>query len=252
MADQPVEYEQTVTLSANNDDITRTGYTFAGWATTSVGPVVYLDASEYTHEIQNDRTLYAKWTPNQYAIVFHANGGTGTMQNQAVDYDQTVTLTTNGFTRTGYTFAGWATTAGGAVVHANGASYTHEIPGNRNLYARWTTHSYSIIFHANGGSGTMPNQSVDYDQTVTLTTNGFTRTGYTFAGWAITAGGAVAYENEASYKHTITSNRNLYARWTANPYSIIFHANGGSGTMANQPVNYDQTVTPPSRVDQGV
>ena len=34
-------YDQTVTLNANG--FVRTGFTFQGWATSSSGPVVYLD-----------------------------------------------------------------------------------------------------------------------------------------------------------------------------------------------------------------
>ncbi len=137
-----------------------------------------------------------------------------------------VTLTNNGFTRTGHTFIGWATSAGGSVVYANGASYTHTIASNRTLYARWTVNSYSIVFHANGGSGTMANQQVNYNQTVTLNSNTFTRQGFRFDGWATSAGGAVVYTNGASYTHTIANNRNLYARWTQWQVGMVGPAGG--------------------------
>ena len=39
-----------------------------------------------------------------------------------------------------------------------------------------------MAFYANGGSGTMANQSMTYDTSDNLTTNGFSRTGYDFDG----------------------------------------------------------------------
>lgn len=56
---------------------------------------------------------------------------------------------------------------------------------------------FTVTFNSNGGSGSMPNQTASVP--TNLTTNVFTRAGYTFAGWATTATGAVAYANEASY-----------------------------------------------------
>ena len=55
-------------------------------------------------------------------MTFNANGGTGTMANET-DTAPTA-LTTNTFTRTGYTFAGWNTVAGGGgTAYADGATY---------------------------------------------------------------------------------------------------------------------------------
>ena len=43
--------------------------------------------------------------------------------------------------------------------------------------------TFTLSFRANGGSGTMSNQTVVYDDATTVT-NGYTRDGYTFVGWA--------------------------------------------------------------------
>lgn len=40
-------------------------------------------------------------------IKYNANGGTGTMSNQSVNYKSTLTLALNKFTRSGYAFSGW-------------------------------------------------------------------------------------------------------------------------------------------------
>ncbi len=46
------------------------------------------------------------------------------MANQIIAYDSTANLTANAFTRTGYNFAGWATTSDGDVEYNDSAEYT--------------------------------------------------------------------------------------------------------------------------------
>lgn len=76
--------------------------------------------------------------------------------------------------------------------------------------------SYSVKFNANGGSGTMPNESFTYGTAKALTANAFTRTGYTFQGWATSASGTKAYSDKQSVSNlTMTAGVvvNLYAVW---------------------------------------
>ena len=66
-------------------------------------------------------------------VTFDKNAidATGTMASQSIAYGSSAALTANGFTRTGYTFAGWNTLANGTgTSYANGASYTM---GNANV-----------------------------------------------------------------------------------------------------------------------
>ena len=70
---------------------------------------------------------------------------------------------------------------------------------------------YSVTFLANGGSGSMSAQSAI--SASALTTNTFTKASSTFAGWATTASGSVAYANGAQY--SFAANLTLYALWTA-------------------------------------
>ena len=81
-------------------------------------------------------TLNLTILPN-YTITFSANGGNGTMAPQQACSGQTVTLNANSFTNGTSVFTGWATTAGGTVVYANGADVT--VTGNMTLYAVWYT-----------------------------------------------------------------------------------------------------------------
>ncbi len=215
-------------FSLTTNGFTKTGFTFAGWATTSGGSVVYSNTQSVT--LYAATTLYAKWTAGTYAITFDSNtANSGTMSNQSFTAGTPFSLTTNGFTKTGFTFAGWATTSGGSVVYSNTQSMT--LYAATTLYAKWTANTYAVTFNINSGtSGTMSNQSFTADSPFNLTTNGYSRTGYTFAGWATTSGGSVVYSNTQSV--TLYAATTLYAKWTAITYTITYDSNTAtSGTV---------------------
>ncbi|HUY43737.1 MAG TPA: G1 family glutamic endopeptidase [Acidimicrobiales bacterium] len=168
---------------------------------------------------------------------FNANGGSGTMAPQAKKYDTLANLSTNSFTRSGYTFSGWNTAA-----DASGTSFSNgqrvRFKGSVTLYAQWTINAYTITFNANGGSGAMAPQTENYDVSANLATNTFTMSGYTFSGWNTAADGSGTSYADAQLV-TFSVSTTLYAQWTINAYTITFNANGGSGAMASQTENYD-------------
>lgn len=131
---QNVEYEGKAIKPTPDPE--KTGYTFDGW---------YLDEAEapfsFDTTITSDITLKAKWTQNTYTVTFDANGGEGTMDDQTFTYDEEKALTTNAFTRTGYTFTGWNTAADGTgeafADKATVKNLTAEPNGAVTLYAQW-------------------------------------------------------------------------------------------------------------------
>jgi len=247
MNDQGFIYDKSQALSGN--EFIYTNHAFAGWATSPTGKAVYRDkqsVSNLTNENGGVINLYATWKP-MYIVAFNANGGTGTMPNQIFVIGEIQALSENQFTRAGYTFKGWATSAGGSVVYAdkkNVGDLTSVSGATYTLYAVWEISNYTIIFNANGGSGYMAEQGFTYNETQALRANTFTRTGYTFMGWALSANGAVEYkdkQNAANRTDPNGSKITLYAIWKANTYTVIFNGNGStSGTMANQVFTYDQ------------
>ncbi len=223
---------------------TKTGYTFTGWYTDEACTQLYTQ-----DVITGDVTLYAGWRANNYSIKFDGNGKTsGTMSNLAMTYDTAANLTANAFKRTGYVFKGWATSASGTVAYTDEQSVknlTTTDGGTVTLYAVWEQVSYTVHFNANGGEGTMNDQSHTVDVDKKLTNNGFTRTGYTFKGWATSSNGAVAYTNMQSVTNigTAGSTVQLYAVWEVNKMTIKYNANGGTGNIANQTINYNESAT---------
>ena len=93
-------------------------------------------------------------------VKFDANGGSGEMNPQTAESGSEITLTANTFTRTDYTFSGWATSAGGNIVHADGAKIT--LTADITLYAQWTEIGKveKVTFSATG--------EVDYNDKITL------------------------------------------------------------------------------------
>lgn len=182
-----------------------------------------------------------------HAVTFNAAGGAGTIPSMTIPEGGSAALTSNTFTRTGYTFLGWATTQGGPVVYQDGATV---IMGTQDiaLYAVWEAipvETFGVTYSAaDATSGVVPSDTAEYEegQTVVVATNpgSLARTGHTFAGWSLSVGGQVI----TSFQ--ITADTILYAVWTTNSHSISFDANGGTGTMASVSVQYGETVQIPT------
>ncbi len=178
----------------------------------------------HTLDSATGECAYCAYRAPKYTVKFNANGGTGTMADQNFVYSFEQALTANTFTKTGYTFKGWVT-ADGTNEYADGANVknlTDTDGANVNLYAVWEANQYTVTFDANGGNGTMANQTFVYDAAAQpLSANTFTKTGYTFMGWATTANGAVAYADNASVSNLATSgNVTLYAVWVPNTVEV--------------------------------
>ena len=101
--------------------------------------------------------------------------------------------------------------------------------------------SYTIKYNANGGSGAPSAQTKWHGTNITISATKPTRTGYTFAGWALSSGGSVYY----SPGSTCGKNENLtlYAVWTADTYTVKYNANGGSGAPSNQTKTHGVALT---------
>ena len=240
-------------LEANT--FTNTGYTFLGWTTiTGSSTVQYGDGVSFTMP-SSDVIFYAVWKANTTVVYrtisYDSNGGTGTMASKSLAEGTSVTLDANTFTRTGYTFLGWATSASSTVAqYASGATYT---VGSTDMtfYAVWqaavTITYHTLTYTANGGTGAMATRTVAEGAAITLDANTFTRPGYTFAGWGIGPGSqTVIYGNGASYTMG-TTDVMLYAVWKIY-HTISFVANGGTGTMSSLTVEEGQMVTLPINV----
>ena len=103
------------------------------------------------------------YTTFSYTIAFNANGGTGQMSAFTAMYNFATTLTSNHYTRPGYLFEGWATSANGPKVYNDGQSVSNltQTPGDTvTLYAKWVWY------------GTIPGELLLHDGDVLTGTGG--------------------------------------------------------------------------------
>ena len=139
-----------------------------------------------------------------------------------------VTVTVNGSTlaASNYTYQGGKITIP--------AGY---IKGAIGITATAVPKTYTVSFHVNYSGGTNPTRrTVTYNSTYG-TLPAPTRRGYTFGGWYTTS----AFTTQVKSSTTVTTTRDhtLYAKWTANTYTVTLDANGGTVTPATLSVVYD-------------
>ncbi len=238
----PYSAGATATVLGNTTGMTKTGHSFAGWNTAANGSGTPR-APGSTFTINAATILYAQWTPNNYTVTFDANGGVAaTPASTSVTYGSTYgTLAST--TRTGYTLNGWFTAPSGGTQVTSGTSVTNA--SNHTLYAQWTANTYLVTLNSQGGTGGSSSVNASYQSAMPAATPP-TRTGYTFGGYytAINGGGTQYYTSAMASARNwdLLAATTLYAKWTANTYTVTFDANGGDVPIpATKSVTYDST-----------
>ena len=211
----------------------RTGYTFAGWYTAASGGTQVTSWNG-----QQNLTLYAHWTANNYNLTFNYNGGWCTTDGSSENKTFTATYDSANWcdvswlnpTRTNYVFSGWYTSGGEKVYGPDGicvnCSYWSggywKGTSDLTVYARWTP--VNVITWANY-DGTVLETDIYETTGATPTYNSATPTKelndgytYTFVGWTPTV-------------TTVTGSTTYTATFSASPntYKVTLDKNGGSG-----------------------
>ena len=233
--------------------IKQAGHTFGGWYSDAQCTVPWL-FDEYT--VTGKTVLYALWnkyenSEERYTINFITRGGAPVPGQQIVTEDDEADAPANP-ARTGYTFTYWYYINSSAVPVR--WYFTNAVSRNLNLFAEWTPVTYNVKFNANWpggltGTGTMADQTFKYDEEKPLTANGFILAGYSFAGWAKTAGGAIEFtggQNAVNLSDTQGAEVQLFAKWTINKHKVTFDTQGGSSVDALVDVNYNTAFAKPA------
>ena len=245
-------------LTTNANGFTRDGYTFVRWDTAKDGSgTAYGEGkngvSQYVMKpAGND--LYAIWQANPASIRYRDDyGATGSTPDTTGVTGQDVTIARNGFTRTGYTFTGWARDRRTNPSLQPGGRYTLT-PGTTTLWAQWKADPAHLIYNSNSGSTSQTRRTDGVvDQTLTVIANPFTRSGYTFTGWNTQADGrGRAYAAGNGFRLVADAKSNpvntsvLYAQWRINRVTLKFNPNGGTGGYPDITVDAFTTVTIPA------
>lgn len=234
MNDQLFAFDEEKNLSANA--FTKNGYRFVGWNTEPDGRGEAVADQKLVKNLSaNDGEiipLYAQWEMETYQVSFESNGGsvvapkTYTIEKGIASFETP--------TRKGYDFAGWY----------EGNQKIVNIPvgqiGNRTLTARWLPKLYKIIFEDEA----LPPKTYTIESKLALPISLKKRTGYHFIGWEIkdVLSQALNPTVITEIQPGRTGDLLLKASWRANSYAIHYDANGGTGTMNQQVLAYDQTV----------
>lgn len=159
--------------------------------------------------------------------------------------------------KSGYRFAGWYVNGSKVTSTSSSDSIYVTNTDNRCLCVKtgykqdveaeavYEEILYTYTFDANGGVVSPESAQGGVETTVTIPAP--VREGYTFDGWYTAASGGTRYTIEPGDAVHPTSNRILYAHWTANTYTIAFNANTGTGTaMQSVSATYDVSASLPA------
>lgn len=215
-----------------------TGYHFNNWTTASSNLTLGNTTSATTGTVKARAagTVTANFAANTYTVAYNANDAqypgtaTGSTSSSSHTYGTAKALTSNGFSRTGYSFAGWATTPTGSVAYSDGQSVTNLSStqgATVTLYAKWTENmsDVSLVASPTGkGSFTIGGAAATSTTAGVTTTRSVTAvpiSGYRFSSWSISGG--------ASISSTST-----------NPTTVT---GGGAGTAATLTATFVEDIT---------
>ncbi len=222
---------------------TRTGYRFLGWFT-SIDPIDGQQVHAQTiHQVAQDVTVHAQWldfVDAPYTVNYYLQD----LNTEGYVLFQTITL---------YTTIGM--TAVAEELEFDGFSLFEAHPshissgevmetGLLELHLFYTRNIHTVTFNSAGGTP-VSQKTVRWGTPVQLPE--IARTGYTFGGWWTSPdGGGTGCDST----HVVTDDIDLYAKWTANTYSVTFDMQGGTGGSPSVDATYDSTMpaaTAPTR-----
>ncbi len=248
------------------------GHTFEGWYTAASGGTLVGTAGK-SYNPTTATTIYAHWRANNYKVNFYSNKNylsgsdqvivnlngrlfykkyndpcltayyysgeytgpllVGTTENSVAyytSYDTSATLTYSGsFTQNGITYYYSNTGAwmSGNVTDTSGLA-------DRTKYSGITLEEAAKKLLSD--NVTSVSESFSYGVSKALTSNSYTKTGFTFQGWSKSPGGSVSYTDKQSVSNlTKTDNGivNLYAVWKASSYLVNFDDNYQEDNISN-------------------
>lgn len=224
MADQTFSAANT-SRNLNANQFQCKGYTFDGWTTQSDGSgVFYSDGAAFTQTVENNEKvmLYAKWKrlsdvtitytayPDSLGSVALNSKSEAAVQNDLAVQSEIIYEKVNpetgeivGATATvnhGSVFAGWYNDLTKKKVWDSETF----IPKRQNdryvsasYVARFRPYRYTLHYEANGGIGKMDDQIFQHGQILPLNDCTYSREGYDFMGWSMSADNVKQFDNKA-------------------------------------------------------
>lgn len=206
----------------------------------------------YTFEnVQEDHTIEAVFAPIGYKVVFDANQGVGSMDDQPMTFDKTERLRTCTFSRAGYDFAGWNTAPEGGKLGFDDGQEVMNLASTKNavvtLYAQWVEKDAVPIQY---NCGDPDHGSVDNAMEMLAPATGeaegssaLAMTGYHVKEWRDKTGCVVGGEEHfrpTRQPDELWQESRYVAIIEPNAYRIVYHPDEGSGAMEDSWLRYDE------------
>ena len=224
MADQTFSAANT-SRNLNANQFQCKGYTFDGWTTQSDGSgVFYSDGAAFTQTVENNEKvmLYAKWKrlsdvtitytayPDSLGSVALNSKSEAAVQNDLAVQSKIIYEKVNpetgeivGATATvnsGSVFAGWYNDLTKKKVWDSETFVPQQQNGryvSASYVARFRPYRYTLHYEANGGIGKMDDQIFQHGQILPLNDCTYSREGYDFMGWSMSADNVKQFDNKA-------------------------------------------------------
>ena len=188
----------------------------------------HFSKADASYSVTAARTSRVYFETNTLSIKYDGNGATsGKTSSSVTAYGSKVTVASNGFVKTGYTFSGWNTKSNGTGDKYTAGKTITAQPENGNieltLYAQWSKNKYKVALSKGTGIASVSGAG-EYSYGSEVNISATPSTGYIFSKWS---------DNSTSNPRKFimpASNVSYTASATAKTYSITFNANGGSNT----------------------
>ncbi len=210
---------------------TKIGNTFTGWFIDKELTIPYV-LNRFGAE---DITLYAQWTANPITITFCGENGED-YGKKSVQYGEPFGKLPNP-TREGYTFIAWVDESGSKAESTESIKSPQDI----TLYAQWEAKTNALILDSNGAEVQSIILRVCTGGEVTLPSNAFERSGFSFAGWAADPDGDVLYSDGDVFCAKTEEVNFLYAIWTPFYHPPTLQANV-SDSIYGEPLKIDAII----------
>ena len=216
--------EGTISITENFNTVLtepiplREGHSFDGWYKDNGFTELYI----FNTMPAENLTLYAKWSINQYTVIFDSNEGT-IVESIIEDYDVVINKPINP-TRDGYSFDGWYMDNEFAMPYTFSRMPAEDI----TLYAKWAPLSFTLSFDLLDDKMIFDYNDLIVDLPIPE------MKGYSFDGWYING-----HVIDGETKWTFLSDMQATAHFTINQYTMSF--NTTDGTIINSYVQYYDT-----------
>lgn len=231
---------------------TRTGYTFDGWYTTDPNGEDFDENSKLNSTnitINENLTIYAKWTLCSYTLTIHPNTSTApSTVEKSINFNASISslseLADNYYQKTGYSLVSWHTSETlneESIVNFE----TFLMPDNNvSIYAKWQINQYTINIYNNhkGDNSLYTTLTKNYGESVTeLFTTHPDFEGYEFQGWFKDKVGNVHFNTQNATMPA--GNLDIYFFYLPISYSLNFYV--GTTNYKSSSMYFQDTITLP-------